>query len=107
MSTDTETLVRTYFEVAGRPDLEPYVALFAPDAVVEDEARTRRGTDEIRAWRSGVPIVRHDIRAIGTAGDRTTARTTISGDFPGSPVDLTFAFTFDEAGLVETLTVRP
>lgn len=107
MSTRTETLVRTYFEVAGRPDPEPYVALFAPDAVVEDEACTRRGTDEIRAWRSGVPIVRHEVRSIDSTGDRASVRTTISGDFPGSPVDLTFAFTFDEAGLVETLTVRP
>ena len=69
MTTTTATaIIRRYFEPAVQADADTYLAQFVPDAVVEDEGRTRRGVDEIRAWRSEVPAVSYDVHSIAEAG---------------------------------------
>lgn len=106
MSTPTE-LVRTYFHLAVEADLDAYFAQFAASVLVEDEGHEYRGIDEIRGWRTSGPPVRYDVLDIDTGEDGiTTARADISGDFPGSPVILTFRFGFDADGRIELLTIR-
>jgi hypothetical protein len=106
-------LVHRYFDLAPQSDREAYFAQFAPDAVVEDEGRTRTGIDEIRAWRTEVPLVTYtvqDIKRTDEGQNKSTdegqdARVLIAGDFPGSPVALVFHFEF--AGpLIKTLSIR-
>ncbi|HEY2190707.1 MAG TPA: nuclear transport factor 2 family protein [Actinomycetospora sp.] len=104
--TATQDLVRRYFVLAADPDLEAYHAQFADDAVVEDEGRHHRGIDAVRAWRTSVPEVHYDVRAIEPIADGERALVAISGDFPGSPVDLAFTFTYED-GRIRTLTIRP
>ncbi len=107
MPTPTE-LIEHYFVVAAQPDLEPYVAQFAPDVVVEDDGRTHVGVDAVRSWRRAVPGVSYDVREVADAADGSHVATTeISGDFPGSPVLLGFAFTFDDAGRISRLVIAP
>ena len=62
------------------------------------------------------PVLAVDLRGHGTSAgvpdppgsDATeVAVAEISGDFPGSPVDLSFTFRFDERDRIAALTIRP
>jgi ketosteroid isomerase-like protein len=104
---DGKELIDRYFDLAPRPDTDAYFAQFADDAVVEDEGQAHRGIAAIRAWRAKVPRVAYtvlDVKASGTGHD---AAVDIAGDFPGSPVTLTFHFQFAASGRITTLTIRP
>lgn len=104
--TNHDTVLR-YFELATDDDLEAYFAQFTPDALVEDEGDDHRGTEALRRWRTSVPDVVHDVVDVTVEDDVTVARADISGAFPGSPVRLTYRFTFDADGRIAALTIRP
>ena len=100
--------IQQYFVVAAQPDIEPYVAQFARDVVVEDDGQTHVGVDAVRAWRRSVPGVTYDVRAVADTSDGSHVATVeIAGDFPGSPVLLGFVFTFDDEGLISRLVIAP
>src|ERR1700712_3574898 len=105
--TDCQELIDRYFALAPAADPEPYFAQFVRDAIVEDEGVTYRGVHAIRSWRAAVPEVRYDVLGVDAVADECVARAEISGEFPGSPVTLTFLFTFTEDGRVATLAIRP
>lgn len=105
--TPTDENIRTYFDRAASPDPEAYFHQFAPDAVVEDEGHHHRGIAEIRGWRTSVAPVSSEVLETTVDDGITTARARISGDFPGSPVTLTFRFAFDDSGLIRSLTIGP
>lgn len=100
------TLVETYFASAVDADRESYFALFAHDVVIEDEGRERHGMAAVREWRREVPPVIYTLAEVTADGDAWVAPATITGDFPGSPVDLTFSFRFDEDGRIRELRIR-
>ena len=107
MATPTD-LIEHYFVLAAQPDIEPYVAQFAPDVVVEDDGHTHHGIDAVRGWRTSVPGVSYDVRAVADTSDGSQVATVeISGDFPGSPVLLGFVFTFDDEGRISRLVIAP
>jgi hypothetical protein len=99
--------IRQYFELAGQPDLDAYFAQFAADAVVEDDGKNYHGIGAIRSWRGEVPPVIYTIRAVRDSGSGQDARAEIAGDFPGSPIELTFHFEFSPEGEIRVLTIRP
>ncbi|MFE7233001.1 nuclear transport factor 2 family protein [Streptomyces sp. NPDC002405] len=100
-------IIRRYFELAPSRDTEEYFALFADDALVEDEGREYRGIDSIRAWRAEVPLVEYTITGIEPVGDETVVTCTVTGDFPGSPfAGLKFHFEQFDADQVKVLRVR-
>ena len=101
MTTHTHSIAR-YFEISDARDVDAYVDLFAPDAVVHDDGHTHVGRDEIRTWRSDTISVRSDLLDVS---DDAVARVRVSGDFPGSPVVLGFRFGFDDAGRITTLDI--
>ncbi len=84
--TSVPDIVRRYFDLASKGDEEAFFALFADDAVVEDEGEEYRGIERIRHWRSRVPLVTYTISHVEDtpAGIEVTA--TIEGEFPGSPI---------------------
>ncbi|MGC3863454.1 nuclear transport factor 2 family protein [Micromonospora chersina] len=101
-------MIRRYFALAGQPDQEAYFALFADDAVVEDEGKSYRGIRAIREWRRETPLVSYEITDVedGPAGTVVTA--TISGDFPGSPVaGLRFRFEDYDDAEIRKLRIAP
>lgn len=68
---------------------------FAPDATVIDEGETHQGREAIAAWwRAAKQQYRHGAEPFEvTEGDGVTrVRAMVSGDFPGSPAALSFAF---------------
>jgi hypothetical protein len=95
--TDTAAtqLIRRYFELATQPDPDSYFAQFANNATVEDEGTERHGVEAIRAWRASVPLVTYSVHTIQASNGGSDAAVEIAGDFPGSPVRLTFHFEFD------------
>jgi hypothetical protein len=99
-------LIHRYFELAPGSDVEAYFELFAPNAVAEDEGHLYKGIDAIRAWRTTVPPVTYTVVTEAAEGEEHVAHAEIAGDFPGSPVTLAFRFTFDGAGLIQTLAIR-
>jgi hypothetical protein len=99
-------LIRRYFELAPQPDADPFFDQFADDATVEDEGTEYHGMESIRAWRATVPLVTYNVHAIQVRGAGWDAAVNIAGDFPGSPVRLTFHFEFS-AERITKLTIRP
>ncbi|MFG2054481.1 nuclear transport factor 2 family protein [Micromonospora sp. NPDC048930] len=106
--TTPPPIIRRYFALAGQPDKDPYLALFADDAVVEDEGRTHRGIAEIRAWRRETPLVSYEITDVEDTPAGTVVTATISGDFPGSPFPgLRFRFVDYDETHIRRLRIAP
>ena len=66
------------------------------DAVVLDEGHERRGTADILKWKTGTtekyrPTA--EVLDAAEAGGKTIVKCKVSGTFPGSPVELKYAFT--------------
>ena len=99
-------LVDRYFTRAAAPDLDVYLAQFTDDAVAEDEDRLHEGIAAIRAWRNGVPPVSYTVKTVEPTEEGHRATAEIAGDFPGSPVTLTFGFAF-RGEKIRRLTIRP
>jgi ketosteroid isomerase-like protein len=99
-------LVHRYFELAAKADVDAYLPQFTEDALVEDEGRERRGVAAIREWRREVVPVTYTVRDVRSDGDGHDARVDIAGDFPGSPVRLTFHFQFTPEGRIAVLRIR-
>jgi hypothetical protein len=105
--TDAATLIHRYFDLASQADTESYFAQFTEDATVEDEGVQRNGIDEIRTWRTEVPRVAYTVHDTVTADSRHDAHVDIAGDFPGSPVRLTFHFEFTPNDHIVVLRIHP
>ena len=109
MST-TADVIRRYFEHDANRDIDGIVALFSDDATVIDEAETRHGTDEIRAWQTGTAskyTYSTEILAI-TDGEpgRSFVDARITGDFPGGVADLRWDFTVSD-DRIRRLVIAP
>lgn len=88
-------VIADYF-AADATDGAAVAEYFAPDAVVVDEKQTHSGRDEIAAWKSGASAKYNYVAepiAIEDRGDNVVVTAHLTGDFPGSPVDLRYAFT--------------
>lgn len=86
--------VAAYF-AADRKDSDAVALCFTENAVVSDERQTHQGRNAIRRWKEEASAkfnYRVDPIAICEEGNRTLVTAHVSGDFPGSPVDLRYAF---------------
>jgi ketosteroid isomerase-like protein len=103
-----DTLSR-YFAAQNEQDAERMTRCFAPDAVVRDEGRTYAGRDAIREWKRDT-IARYGVSVrplSSTAGGSVlTVVARVEGNFPGSPADLTYAFTLGADGLIRALEIH-
>jgi len=90
------TAIEAYFAADRNADTDALIASFAPDAVVRDEGATHVGHAKILAWRLDSRVRYPDLASEPvdqTAdGERIIVRCKVSGDFPGSPAMLDFAF---------------
>lgn len=99
--------VAAYVDGANAQDPDAVAACFTADAVVRDEGQERRGTAAIRAWaeeasRKYRPTV--EVRDVTEGDGRTTVVGRVSGDFPGSPIDLRYAFAL-QGGKIDRLEI--
>jgi hypothetical protein len=84
-----------YFAATNRHDVAGMIAAFADEAVVKDEDREHRGLTAIREWMTET-IRTYDFQVeptdIAPVNDTTAVSVTVSGNFPGSPIALTYWF---------------
>ena len=91
--------IARYFAANTDFDVERMLAPFAADAVVFDESKTRSGTEELRAWIEeatiGAKAVATPVWATSEGGAHIVTAN-VAGNFPGSPLMLTFRFRLSE-----------
>ncbi|CAL9342519.1 hypothetical protein C1708_01830 [Streptomyces sp. DH-12] len=104
---EARSFVEEYVAAAAAAGHARYLALFDDNAVVRDEDRTHRGLTEVRRWRDQVPPVEYDVREVTGTAAACRAVAEVSGDFPGSPVTLRFAFERDARGRITRLEITP
>ncbi|WP_180901126.1 nuclear transport factor 2 family protein [Martelella soudanensis] len=92
---------------ADAGDTDAIKQCFAEDATVRDEGKTHTGRAAIAAWKArtaseyqytSTPV------AARTDSGRHVVTAHVAGNFPGSPVDLDYAFTL-ENDLIRTLEI--
>lgn len=86
--------IQSHFTAHNTQAAAPLEA-FAPDATVADEGHTQVGHAAIDAWWRDVTGKYQAVAeplALNTKQDVHEVRAKVSGQFPGSPITLTFAF---------------
>ncbi|MCF4164310.1 nuclear transport factor 2 family protein [Zavarzinia compransoris] len=87
--------IAAYF-AADTADGAAVAQCFTFDAVVIDEKRTHRGREAIARWKTEASAKFDYVSepvALDDQGDRTIVTARLTGNFPGSPLNLRFAFT--------------
>jgi hypothetical protein len=95
MTLELPKPIADYF-AADAADGAAVAACFTTDAVVVDEKKAYTGRDAIAAWKSEASAKYDYVAepiAIEDQGDRLVVTARLTGDFPGSPVDLRYGFT--------------
>jgi len=100
--------VAAYFD-ADQRDGDAVARCFTPQAVVRDEGQTHQGPEAIKAWKTATSV-RYRYTSNPFAAEQkegwciVTSR--LTGDFPGSPVDLRYRFRL-ERGKIAHLEIAP
>jgi hypothetical protein len=88
--------IQAYFDADNARSADAVAAAFTDDAVVKDAGETRVGRESIRAWKTETDQKYSSTLAepflMTTENGKTQVIGHVSGDFPGSPVDLRYFF---------------
>jgi ketosteroid isomerase-like protein len=102
--------IRGWLTAHAARDVDAAVRTFTPDAVVVDEGRTHRGTEEVRRWlRDAGTQFTYTTRLVGAERVDDThwvAVNRLEGDFPGGVAELRYRFTM-AGDLVAELVIAP
>lgn len=101
-------MILEYIAAANDGRIDDAVACFAPDSQVHDENHHHKGLDAVREWiaettESSQP--KNRILSATLDGEVHTVISEISGNFPGSPVELEFQFVMTN-GKISTLNIQ-
>ena len=105
---DLPSPVAAYF-AADTTGAEAVAQCFTDGAVVIDERQEYRGRAAIARWKAEASAkFRYTVDRLGVhvSGDQTTVTGRVTGDFPGSPVDLQYRFTL-EGDKIARLEIAP
>lgn len=91
-------------------DADTAIAAFTPDALITDEGRSFRGTDQVLEFlRSAGAEFTYTTELVGAEradDEHWAALIRIEGDFPGGVADLTYRITLD-GGRISELLIAP
>lgn len=97
-----------YFAAQNLHDMDALVACFSADARVRDEGEDIVGQDAIRAWKVATSA-RYQVTAEPLESrdedGRTVVVARVSGNFPGSPANLTYRFGLAGDGRIDSLAI--
>ena len=100
--------IAAYFD-ADKREGEHVARCFTKQAVVRDEGQTYSGTEAITAWKTAA-ATKYSYTSEPFAVERKDGRYIVTcrltGSFPGSPVDLRFAFRL-QRGKIASLEITP
>lgn len=109
MSLQLPDVVETYFDISNGGDLSQLANCFCTDATVFDENKTHDGLPAIAAWqhevRQAFSFEVEPLQAVRGEG-KLTVITRLTGNFPGSPVQLNQVFRL-ENGRILSLEIIP
>jgi len=89
--------IAAYLSAEGT-DAEAFARCFAEDAIVLDEGRTYRGLTAIKQWKADArKKYQYAMEPLACVreGGKTIVTNRLTGNFPGSPVELRFVFGLD------------
>lgn len=89
------TLLKTYFAASNNEEVEKQVECFKENASVIDENETYLGATEIKKWIINSHTkykFNSKIIDVKDSGQNITVTATVSGNFPGSLVNLKYDF---------------
>lgn len=95
MNIALPTVIATYFDVSNGADDVRLSDCFASDALVHDEHQAHQGPEAIRLWlREARRKYQHRVAPLRLTRDgaRVTVTGQVSGNFPGSPLQLDHVF---------------
>lgn len=100
MTIELPPSIQAYFDADNARSPEAVAAAFTNDAIVRDAGETRVGRESIRRWKVETDRkYSHTLTEpffITTENGRTQVTAHVSGDFPGSPVDLRYFFVLND-----------
>ena len=105
---DLPAPVAAYF-AADTTGADAVAQCFTDSAVVIDERQEYRGRTAIARWKAEASAeFRYRVDRLGAhvSGRETTVTGRVTGDFPGSPVDLQYRFTL-EGDKIARLEIAP
>src|SRR6202162_3901382 len=106
MSLDLPKPIAAYF-TADKGDSEALARCFTEDAIVKDEGHTYNGLDAIKKWKAeGKYTSTSEAFASEQKDGKTIITSRLTGNFPGSPVDLRFFFEL-EGDKIAALEIIP
>lgn len=108
MKLPLPTCLTTYFAVHEGADIALLGDCFAPEATVLDEGRQYEGHEAIQNWlRNALEqfACRTEPLEVREGEGRVTVRTRVSGNFPGSPVELDHHFVLS-GDKIQALEIR-
>ena len=103
--TELPATIRSYLVAHGARDTDAAFRAFSPDAVVVDDGRVFRGSDEVLEFLQNAGVeFSYTIELVGSEridDDHWVVRNHLEGDFPGGVADLTYRFTMDGDRIAE------
>ena len=108
MSVDLPTAIALYIFSENRGDTEALAQCFAEDAVVRDEDQTIEGLAAIKQWKAETrKKYQHTVEPLASAqkDGKTIVTNRLTGNFPGSPIEVDFVFTLDR-NKITSLEIR-
>src|SRR5262245_12991103 len=108
MTLDLPKPVAAYFS-ADTQDSDAVAQCFTATAVVRDEGHTYRGREAIKQWKADVSTKYEymiEPFACEQKGEKLVVTSRLTGNFPGSPVNLRFFFGL-EGDKIASLEIMP
>jgi hypothetical protein len=108
MSLELPNPIAAFFAAHNGQNAGAAAQYFADGAVVRDEGRTIEGIAAIEKWKAETKRkYQHTIEPLASVEDdgKTVITGRVTGNFPGSPVDLRFAFRV-EGGRIASLDIH-
>jgi hypothetical protein len=98
MSVNLPRPIAIFLEAENRSDVEAFAHCFAENAVVRDEGKTIEGLAAIKRWTAETrEKYQHTVEPLSSVekNGKTMVTNRLTGNFPGSPIELEFVFTLD------------
>jgi ketosteroid isomerase-like protein len=92
------TPIAIYVAAENRGDTEALAQCFTEHAVVRDEGKTIEGLADIKHWKTETKRkYQHTIEPLASVqkDDKIIVTNRLTGNFPGSPIELEFVFALD------------
>jgi|SRR6266446_1773624 len=100
--------IALYIDAENRGDTEALERCFAKDAVVRDEGKTIEGLAAIKQWKAETKKkYQHTVEPLASTqkNGKTIVTNRLTGNLPGSPIELEFVFTL-EGNKIASLEIR-